>query len=198
MKCYLDPWAAVAGAFLVMVMPLKWLTACVTAAAFHEACHLLVAKLTGGEVEELTIGLSGARISTRFPDARGELLTALAGPVGSFSLVVLLHVAPRIALCAGVQGLYNLLPLYPQDGGRVLACLVEMVAPNHAESVCRFVEGITLIGLILLALWTAVYLRMGLWPLVIALWWSIRWLCQKNSLQIVGNQGTIGLPITKR
>lgn len=198
MKCYLDPWAAVAGAFLVMVVPLQWLGACAIAAAFHECCHLLMAKWVGAKVESLTIGIPGAKISARFPDARGELLTALAGPMGSFSLVVLLHVAPRIALCAGVQGLYNLLPLYPQDGGRVLACLAEMVAPHRAERICHWVEGITLAGLILLSLEAAVYWRMGLWPLIMALWRSVRWLCQKNSLQIVGNQGTIVLPITKR
>lgn len=198
MKWTLDPWAAVAGAFLVLVMPLKWLMACVTAAAFHEACHLLAAKLTGGEVEELTIGLSGARISARFPDQKGELLTALAGPVGSLLLLVLLSVAPRLALCGGVQGVYNLLPLYPKDGGRVLKCLLEMVLPQQSERLCRWAEITALLMLAALAVWGSFGLKIGIWPVAMVGVRCLRRFCQKNSLQIVGNRGTIGLPITKR
>lgn len=198
MKWCLDPWAAIAGAFLLMVVPLTWLGACVVAAAFHEACHLLAAKWVGAEIESLTVGVSGARISARFPDRKGELLTALAGPVGSLLLLVLLSVAPRLALCGGVQGVYNLLPLYPKDGGRVLKCLMEMVLPQQSERLCRWAEITALLILVVLAVWGSFGLKIGIWPVVMVGVRCLRWFCQKNSLQIVGNQGTIGLPITKR
>lgn len=198
MKVSVDQMALLAGAWLLLVIPLPWLGACVTAAAFHELCHLLAAKMAGGQVFGLSLGLLGAKIFARFPDGRGELLTALAGPVGSLILVLFLPCLPRVALCAGVQGFYNLLPLYPLDGGRALRCLLEQAIPEQAEKFCQWVAGITLLGLLSLAVWASIWLRLGAWPLVWAGGVCLQWLYQKNSLQIVENRGTIVLPITKR
>lgn len=198
LKLSIDPLAFLAGAWLLMVMPLPWVGACVMAAAFHELCHLLAAKIVGGQVFGVTVGLSGAKIYVNFPNPRGERLTALAGPVGSLLLVFFLPQMPRLALCAGVQGLYNLLPLYPMDGGRALRCLLEQTIPERAETLCQWAAGITLLGLLSLAVWTSIYLRLGAWPVIGTGWLCFRWLYQKNSLQIMGNRGTIVLPITKR
>ena len=198
MKVSIDPLTLLSGAWLLLILPLPWLGACVTAAAFHELCHLLAAKMVGGQVSGLTIGLSGAKIFACFPNGRGELLTALAGPAGSLLLVFFLPYLPRVALCAGVQGLYNLLPLYPLDGGRALRCLLEQTIPEQAEKFCQWAAGITLLGLLLLAVWASTWLLLGAWPVVVAGGMCLRWLYQKNSLQIMGNRGTIVLPITKR
>lgn len=198
MKITVEPLALLFGAWLLLVIPLPWLGACVTAATFHELCHLLVANMVGGQVFELTLGRSGAKIFSCFPNGRGELLTALAGPVGSLLLVFFLPYLPRVALCAGVQGLYNLLPLYPLDGGRALRCLLEQTMPVQAEKFCQWAAGVTLLGLLSLSVWASVWLRLGAWPVVLAGGMCLRWLYQKNSLQIVGNRGTIVLPITKR
>ena len=53
-----------------------------------------------------------------------EALSALAGPAGSFLMLLLCRVFPEAALWGTVQGLFNLLPVYPLDGGRVLRCAV--------------------------------------------------------------------------
>lgn len=184
-KVSIDPWAAVAGAFYLLVMPVSWLVAAVVAAAVHEGCHLLAAHLTGGRVEGITIGVAGAKISARFPDRKAELVTALAGPVGSFLLLGFLPIAPEIALCGQVQGLFNLLPLYPMDGGRVCRCLLERWAPDRAEMLCRRVEWATLMTISIPAILASLWLHLGIWPVVLVGSVVLRWLCQKNSLQIV-------------
>ena len=53
-----------------------------------------------------------------------EFLSAMAGPAAGFLLVLLFPWFPRIAFSALVQSLFNLLPIYPFDGGRVIRSIM--------------------------------------------------------------------------
>lgn len=127
----LDPKMYFLLALLLLTLPLPWLLAAVTAALFHELCHLAAVKLAGGTVTGLTIGPGGAVMEGQLPPGVGEGFAILAGPVGSLALLSMCHVCPRIALCAGVQGLYNLLPLPWLDGGRALRWGMERLAQRR-------------------------------------------------------------------
>lgn len=131
----LDPWTLLLGALLLLVLPLPWLLASILAAAFHELCHLGAVYALGGQVLRLTIGPTGAVMEGTLEGRWREILAAAAGPVGSLLLLSLVHTAPRIAVCGLLQGLFNLLPLYPLDGGRILRLSVK----GRAE---RVIEGL--------------------------------------------------------
>lgn len=117
------------GALLILVVPLNWVLAAVTAAVFHELSHSAAILLLGGKIHGLKILPDGIRMETSPMTAWQEILCSLAGPVGSLLLVLLGKHTPRIALCALVQGCYNLLPVYPLDGGRALHCLLGWFLP---------------------------------------------------------------------
>lgn len=109
----------------MLVLPLHWLLAAVTAAAFHELCHLGAVHALGGRVLDLRIGPTGAVMETEISSPGKACIAALAGPAGSFLLLGLGRAAPHIAVCGLVQGLFNLLPIYPLDGGRVIRLVLE-------------------------------------------------------------------------
>ena len=126
------------GAMLILVIPMNWLLAAVTAAVFHELSHGAAILLLGAQIHGLKILPDGIRMETSPMTAWQEIFCSLAGPAGSLLLVLLGRHTPRIALCALVQGCYNLLPVYPLDGGRALRCLLEwFLSPKTAKKVER-------------------------------------------------------------
>ena len=156
-----DPFAYFFCALLLLTLPLRWVLAAIFAAAFHEVCHIAAICLTGNRIYQLHIGIGGAKIRTDLNDPRQELLCALAGPAGSLVLLLLYRTFPRLALCGGVQGIFNLLPIYPMDGGRALSCMLEMWLPKYREVVLRWAEGTVLF--LLLAM--CICLRQGFFPI---------------------------------
>lgn len=150
------------GAMLLLVVPLNWLLAAATAAVFHELSHSAAILLLGGKIHGLKILPDGIRMETSPMTAWQEILCSLAGPAGSLLLVLLGKHTPRIALCALVQGCYNLLPVYPLDGGRALHCLLRLFLPPKTG---KIVEGLLVFAVLAAAcpaiLWLDRSLSMG-------------------------------------
>lgn len=180
-------------ALMLFLLPLKWIGGYILAAAWHEGCHLLALGLCSGEVSRLQIGAAGAVIESG-PLSRGkELLCALAGPIGGLLLLPFARWIPRTAVCAVFQSLYNLLPVYPLDGGRALSCLAFMVFPPlTAERFCRLAEFTCLCAIGLGAAYATFVWKLGVMPLLFA--WVLILRVKKNSLQTAAREGTIVLP----
>ena len=144
---------------LVVLLPASWWFGALLAASVHELAHYAAIRLTGGMVTGISITPFGAKMETQ-PMSRGkELICTAAGPMGSMILAACVSGYPETALCAAAQGLYNLLPVYPLDGGRILKCLL----PEAAYAAARNTFLVMLAGL---SLWWAVRLNLGFYPFV--------------------------------
>ena len=124
---------------------LYWVVAASTAFLFfasvlaHEMSHALVARRLGLQVQGITLFIFGGTTSID-SDARSpreEALIALAGPATSIALgglfigIEAVIAQPQVAALVGwlgvvnlVLGLFNLIPGFPMDGGRVLRAVL--------------------------------------------------------------------------
>lgn len=98
-------------------------------------------------VFRIRIGMQGTAIETAALSPIQELLCAAAGPAGSFLCLLFLRHFPILALCGLLQGSYNLLPIYPLDGGRIVHALAALLFPHHAEAICKFTSLFAVIGI---------------------------------------------------
>ena len=121
--------AAVGGATLFYV--------CLLA---HEMSHALVARRNGVKVAGITLWLSGgvSRLEGAPPSAGAEALIAAVGPLTSFVVAAVafgLYLATAsnpllsdlmswLAVVNIALGLFNLVPAFPLDGGRLLGSLL--------------------------------------------------------------------------
>src|ERR1700732_8151 len=139
-----------------------WIAALVTAALFfvtlllHELAHSLVAQARGLKVRAITLFALGgvSQIQDDATDAKTELLVAIAGPVASLIISVgCLAIAlglgwhrstePQTAVTGVLVWLgyinialavFNMIPGFPLDGGRVLRAIVWATTKNADRS----------------------------------------------------------------
>lgn len=155
-------------AMMLLVLPFRWILAALIAAAVHELGHYLAIRLCGGQARDLTILQSGAVLRTGEMRREKELFCTIAGPLCGALLIPLVRFAPRLAICASIQTLYNLLPIYPLDGGRALRCMTAMwLSPNIAKKLCAWVENIFLAGIAVTGLYATFGLHLGILPLLL-------------------------------
>jgi len=135
------------GRFPEWPVPRHWLFGAITSlllfasVLFHELAHSLVAIRQGEKVESITLFILGgvAQISGEPKQPSREFVMALAGPVASIALAFFFMVISLLingwSAALGAVTLYlsilnvalavfNLLPGFPMDGGRVLRSII--------------------------------------------------------------------------
>ncbi len=165
-KLSIEPGSLVWAAALVLLLPLRWLMGACLAALVHELSHYGALKLLGCPVASVTLGPFGARMDTGWLPPGKELICALAGPVGGLCLILFARWLPLTACCALIHSVFNLLPIFPLDGGRAVRSLAAMLAGERwAEGISR---GIGLVTAIVLGMATFAAWRFGALLLLLA------------------------------
>ena len=168
------PEACVVAAAILLLIPLQWALAWIAAAICHELFHCLALVLCRKDIQEVVIGANGAEIRTGMLSNKESIVCTLAGPVGGFLLLLVLDTFPRLAICGFLQSLFNLIPIYPMDGGRALRGLIDLVLSERtAGMLCNIVEILFLVLIFLLGLFLTVFLKLGLSPVLIAVFFAI-------------------------
>ena len=157
----LNPWTCYFCALLALILPLKWFVAAMIAAMVHEICHAVFIYLLGGRINVIIISPAGIVLEMQIFGTVRELVCAAAGPVGSILLLLFCHKVPEIALCAGIQGFFNLLPVYPMDGGRILRCLLVGCSSKVEKQIMRGTEFLVILGILFLTVLGATIFSAG-------------------------------------
>jgi len=157
----------------------------------HELSHALVARTFGIPVRTISLFLLGgmAHITRESPSPRAEFLIAVAGPVASLGVgtvaaivgVSLWGVAPPVAALglwlAATNiplAIFNLVPAFPLDGGRVLRALLWFAGDDlrWGSTVAARVGQVAAVGLLFSGVWIlfdgSANALSGLWLIMIA------------------------------
>lgn len=162
-------------ALLLLIVPFRWLVAMIIAAGFHEICHYILICLMTGDKVPIYLSTNAVRMPIPNMEPWKELLCALAGPCGGFLLTFFSPIFPRLAICAFIQSVYNLIPVHPMDGGRVLACILQYIFfPPTVGKILSFVTMVVRFVLLCLGLYAAYAMNFGIFPILLTLLICIR------------------------
>lgn len=156
----ITPGFALLLALLLCLDPANLCLLFLLAAALHELGHLLCLRIFQIPVYRLRIGLSGAVLNTGMMERKQEWKAALAGPMVNLCCGLFFwKLDPGFARISLLLGGFNLLPIWPLDGGRILLACCPICG--------QWISGLLSAVLLLAAcVGTAVW-HLGLWPLLI-------------------------------
>jgi Zn-dependent protease len=178
----------------------------------HELAHSFVALAKGIPVRAITLFVFGGVAQMgREPDRpMTEFQIAVAGPLASFALAAgfqAVHLlvgdaAERVAALSGwlasinlVLGLFNLVPGFPLDGGRIFRALIWQITGSLAKATrmaARTGQGVAY-AFIILGIWTGFVVNWfsGLWLVFIG--WFLLNAAQESVLQVTVRSTLSGL-----
>ena len=187
---YVRPAALIIFAAVLLVFPLQWVCAWLLAAIIHEVGHCIFVIIFGGRVIGACVDIGGIKLHTSTMAGVKSSICSLAGPLAGIILLFCARQFPRLALCGIFQSVYNLLPIYPLDGGRILRnCLICV-----SEKTQSIIEDLITAAVAMVIIVITITYSLGLLPIGMAILLACQYLKSKNYLQRLTEQGTIGLP----
>ena len=135
----------------------------------HELAHAAVLLLLGGGIESVRLSFAQVELRTGLLSDRTELWSTAAGPgINLLCGWLFRRWMPAFAAVSLLLALFNLLPVWPLDGGRLLRTLLRMrwgAAGVDASQTLGLLFGLGLLGGAVFAArrWNA-----GVWPAVMA------------------------------
>lgn len=155
----------------------------------HELAHSLTARRYGIKIQRITLFLFGgaAELQQEPTNAKAELMMTIAGPLTSLAAALFfgaiwligirLHVQ-AIEIIAGIVavlnlsvGVFNLIPAYPLDGGRIFRALMwlktqDIVSATRAASYLSYALSYLLITVGVLEFFSGGFIN-GLWAVLL-------------------------------
>lgn len=110
----------------LFVLPVHLVINWLLAATVHEIFHIIALYSLKKRIFNICLTATGTFIETESMLPEEEIYCAIAGPLGGFSGLLFMHVNPYFAVCSFLQSVFNMLPLYPADGGRILCCILSI------------------------------------------------------------------------
>ncbi|MEA2015768.1 MAG: site-2 protease family protein [Actinomycetota bacterium] len=179
----------------------------------HEMSHSLVARRKGIPVERITLFLFGgmAQIEKEPETPFSEFIMAIVGPAASFVLAIFFGIiwvftrgftpveepVKYLAIINVVLGVFNILPGYPLDGGRVLRSIIwkvtgDLKRATFIASTAGRVLGFTIIAAGIFFIFVGNFLN-GVWLAFIG--WFLQSSAQKGYRQLVFETSIKGIKV---
>ncbi len=151
----------------LLLLPLKLVLAWLISVAVHEGFHYGALKLCGCRVPCVRIGAFGAQMETGPLTSGQEIVCAAAGPVGGLLLLLFLKKVPLIAVVGLLHTAFNLIPLFPLDGGRVLHAIIRRL--TKGECIISVLDMMVIAALLGFAIYGLIKLFLGPLPLLVVI-----------------------------
>lgn len=152
----------------LLVIPVPWLLSWLLAGLIHEVFHFMALRLCGYPVKNIKISVSGAKLETQMEPGLKMALCAIAGPISGFLLLAAVHIIPRIAICGLLQSVWNLMPVFPLDGSRVIIGLLSMMYDEKTvKIICLYLERIVILLIWIIACYATFRMHLGLMPILL-------------------------------
>lgn len=158
---------------------------------FHEFAHILTARQFGAQADKIVLHIFGGAAYVKIPFGIPEAVIGIAGPIFSFIVGVILlaitaaaeyetvlpwnikgNIQPSFLFLIGFLGninlilaAFNMLPIFPMDGGRIVRGLLTHFSKRLVLST-RIVVFVGLLGVMPIAFGT--FLPMSLWTMLLA------------------------------
>lgn len=144
--------------------------AAILAAVCHELGHIGALLVCRKKILRVNIGIAGAVMETEPLGYTQELFCAVMGPAINLLLFcIFLHTNFMFSFVNLLLLGYNLLPVYPLDGGRILRSLLLLLLPELIVARIVHVTGFLVsLSLMMVSVCLAVKLQCGLWPVFLA------------------------------
>jgi Zn-dependent protease len=175
-------------AMSALILPVGWVGSWLVAAVVHEAAHICMMYILNVNILSITVCSRGAVINTGAMTTVKEVICALAGPVGGLICLLMIRMIPQISICAAVQSIYNLLPIYPLDGGRAVRCaLTSLCGEKTADCISKLLTVIVSLLFLLCSVYLDIRFHIKLYlPVILLIIITL-----KKSLQSGENDSTI-------
>lgn len=131
---------------------------CIASSVLHELGHIAALKIAKSAPQKMKIGPGGMKLTDNLllgKSYKKDITVALSGPAINIISFILLYLLWKIfnqnvllmwSAVSLVIGLFNLLPIAPLDGGRILYSLICMISsPITAHKVITIISTITLL-----------------------------------------------------